>query len=108
MISDELLRVSIQGMLDYCKQQPDARETDCKLTVDEVLDDPAGFADMLRAALEAVAPMIRAEGKREGLEEAMRLVPTTSAKPGESNWARGFYDCQMQWAAVIHILKGKP
>jgi hypothetical protein len=54
----------------------------------------------LRAALEAVAPMIRAAA----LDLVMLYAPTTSARPGDSDWARGFYECQMQWSATIRKL----
>ena len=53
-----------------------------------------------RTLVEAVAPAIRAEA----LEEVMRHVPTTTAMPGESDWARGFYDCQMKWSAAIRAM----
>ena len=61
-------------MLDHCKRRPDARETDRKMTVDDVINDPEGFADMIRAAIEAVAPAIREEALEEAAGRAVRLL----------------------------------
>jgi hypothetical protein len=43
------------------------------------------------------AALIRAlVAEREELRKRLDFIPTTSAKPGDSDWSRGFYACQNQ------------
>ncbi|MFN7609018.1 MAG: hypothetical protein ACK5PJ_06805 [Ralstonia sp.] len=56
-----------------------------------------GHHSMVRAALSAVAPMILEEAAKSFLAAA----PKTSMKPGQSDYAMGWFDAHFAWQKIF-------
>lgn len=105
--SPEQIRAVAQAITDDLMRQDGTFDGPFLLPEDmELSFIEQNCVDMGAVARAAIAAM-PASGRKVVLAEVMLEVPTTSAKPGESDWARGFYDCQMQWAAAIRAMAEK-
>jgi len=99
MISDEMVEKARKAIADTIRRNLVAFERSTE-----------EFEEPIRAAIEAIAPAIRAAGRREGLEEAAELASGQRAAEDENTrlYLVGYYTAASIIAAAIRALKDTP